>query len=192
MLRWCSMGACALILATWIVSAWRPITLFGNTYYVVISNGRLRGVRYEGPPAEIRRELLIWQKDYRAGDYGLGWEGLLGGLLLGEDDLREVRGVSLCSLPMGSFEAPVGIALLVVGFPTAVLWRRQLQRLYHRRVQDGLCQHCEYDLRGNISGICPECGTPLTEEQRAAVAAADATATPGSEGGRGASGPRPS
>lgn len=25
----------------------------------------------------------------------------------------------------------------------------------------GLCKNCEYDQLGNVSGICPECGTPL-------------------------------
>lgn len=31
-------------------------------------------------------------------------------------------------------------------------WRRQ------RRLRDGQCVHCGYDLRGNVSGRCPECG----------------------------------
>ena len=26
------------------------------------------------------------------------------------------------------------------------------------RRQSGLCTRCEYDLRGNTSGVCPECG----------------------------------
>lgn len=25
------------------------------------------------------------------------------------------------------------------------------------------CEKCEYDLTGNVSGVCPECGTPLSE-----------------------------
>jgi hypothetical protein len=25
----------------------------------------------------------------------------------------------------------------------------------------GLCECCEYNLTGNVSGICPECGTPI-------------------------------
>jgi hypothetical protein len=27
----------------------------------------------------------------------------------------------------------------------------------------GLCPHCAYDLRGDRSGICPECGTTIDE-----------------------------
>ncbi len=28
------------------------------------------------------------------------------------------------------------------------------------------CEKCEYDLTGNVSGVCPECGTALTESLR--------------------------
>ena len=31
------------------------------------------------------------------------------------------------------------------------------------------CQSCTYNLTGNVSGICPECGTPIPEEQRERV-----------------------
>ena len=30
-----------------------------------------------------------------------------------------------------------------------------------RRERRGLCRHCGYNLTGNVSGICPECGTPM-------------------------------
>ncbi len=44
--------------------------------------------------------------------------------------------------------------LLVVpgAIPTAVLWYRD------RRPPRGHCQHCGYNLTGNQSGTCPECG----------------------------------
>ncbi|MBI3836135.1 MAG: hypothetical protein HY287_17575 [Planctomycetes bacterium] len=28
----------------------------------------------------------------------------------------------------------------------------------------GHCNHCDYDLTGNVSGTCPECGTPIAKE----------------------------
>jgi hypothetical protein len=41
------------------------------------------------------------------------------------------------------------------GWAAATLWaRRSGQHLA------GRCQHCDYDLTGNESGICPECGSP--------------------------------
>jgi uncharacterized paraquat-inducible protein A len=32
-------------------------------------------------------------------------------------------------------------------------------------LRSGLCPTCDYDLTGNISGTCPECGTPVEAEQ---------------------------
>ena len=30
-----------------------------------------------------------------------------------------------------------------------------------RRLLDNLCRECGYDLTGNVSGVCPECGTTI-------------------------------
>jgi hypothetical protein len=30
--------------------------------------------------------------------------------------------------------------------------------LRRERREKGLCVHCGYDLTGNVSGVCPECG----------------------------------
>ena len=37
-------------------------------------------------------------------------------------------------------------------------WRRERKRRYRRPDQ---CAACGYDLTGNVSGVCPECGTPV-------------------------------
>jgi len=37
-----------------------------------------------------------------------------------------------------------------------------------RRAMAGRCTKCKYSLHGNISGICPECGTPFTSGRAAA------------------------
>jgi hypothetical protein len=31
-------------------------------------------------------------------------------------------------------------------------------------LQRDICKHCAYDLTGNVSGVCPECGTPVREK----------------------------
>ncbi len=46
---------------------------------------------------------------------------------------------------------PYWCLLLLIGTPTAVLWKRD------RRIPPGCCQHCGYDLRGS-KDKCPECG----------------------------------
>jgi len=36
-----------------------------------------------------------------------------------------------------------------------------IQYLLNKRRRLGLCPTCHYDLTGNLSGTCPECGTPI-------------------------------
>ncbi len=45
------------------------------------------------------------------------------------------------------------LSLPAIGFVLAASWLR------HRRPQGGRCRVCGYDLTGNVSGRCPECGT---------------------------------
>jgi hypothetical protein len=53
---------------------------------------------------------------------------------------------------------PIWTPLLLVALPTAFLWWRD-----RRRIPPDHCQKCGYNLTGNVSGICPECGTPTTQ-----------------------------
>ena len=55
----------------------------------------------------------------------------------------------------GMLYGPLWLPVVAVGFPTAVLWWRD------RRPKAGCCTACKYDLTGNVSGTCPECGTAV-------------------------------
>lgn len=35
--------------------------------------------------------------------------------------------------------------------------------MLHRRVREGLCVRCGYNLTGNVSGVCPECGVQVPD-----------------------------
>ena len=48
---------------------------------------------------------------------------------------------------------------LFVAFPARAFFRGPFRRWRCRR--RGLCAKCSYDLTGNVSGICPECGTHM-------------------------------
>jgi len=55
----------------------------------------------------------------------------------------------------GRMVLPLWILLLTVAIPTGLL------RWHGGRSPKGHCQKCGYDLTGNVSGVCPECGTSL-------------------------------
>lgn len=55
---------------------------------------------------------------------------------------------------------PWFLPLLVI--PIAILFRSSRSyRLTRYRHIRGLCEACGYDLMGNVSGVCPECGTEI-------------------------------
>jgi hypothetical protein len=58
-----------------------------------------------------------------------------------------------------SYALPLWLPLAFIGLPTALLW--YLDR--RPRVPPGQCPSCNYNLSGNTSGICPECGTPCQQ-----------------------------
>ncbi len=49
--------------------------------------------------------------------------------------------------------------ILLGTYPVMVLFRGPLLR--HRRRRRGACIKCGYDLTGNATGVCPECGTKV-------------------------------
>lgn len=59
--------------------------------------------------------------------------------------------------PSGYCDIPLTSTLCVLAAGSIwYLWRR-------RKYPAHCCQKCGYDLTGNMSGICPECGTPIAE-----------------------------
>jgi hypothetical protein len=53
---------------------------------------------------------------------------------------------------------PLLFLLPMFMLPTAILW------YLDHRTQRGHCRKCDYNLTGNLSGICPECGTKTTSD----------------------------
>lgn len=51
---------------------------------------------------------------------------------------------------------------LLAVYPFVLLIRPILRR--RRWIREGLCLKCGYSLTGNLSGVCPECGTPIFRE----------------------------
>ena len=65
-----------------------------------------------------------------------------------------------------SIRSPLWIPFLAFSMaPLIALARLSLKR----RWNPVHCGSCDYNLTGNISGICPECGTPIADEVKAAL-----------------------
>lgn len=70
---------------------------------------------------------------------------------------------------------PIWICVIVPMAP-ALGFARAARLL--RRIRDGHCCKCEYDLRTNVTGICPECGTRVRSYMMSYVRALDMARTP--------------
>ena len=51
------------------------------------------------------------------------------------------------------------LVVLFGAYPVTVLLRGPIRRWRRRR--QGLCPRCGYNLTGNVTGVCPECGEPI-------------------------------
>lgn len=141
--KWGGVGFCAASIVLWVVSIFSLIIYQGNYHGYFFSIGVQRGsltilqLRADRTPLGFHADWFPLGR--RLGTYGLGppfWS----------------------SVPNRGFWAlgiPFWIQLIVIGAPTALLWRRD-----RRRILPGNCA-CGYDLRGNVSGRCSECGTVL-------------------------------
>ena len=78
---------------------------------------------------------------------------------------------ALVPFTVRSIQLPAWLLLLLTAVPTAWLWHRDIWQWYCRwwRYPPGHCQRCGYDLTGNTSGVCSECGNkvrpPLLERR---------------------------
>lgn len=93
---------------------------------------------------------------------GMGWWG--GGASYGWywwpfSEVLKVRGTTYGRW----FIIPLWIPLLLAGLGTAWRFRRD------RPPPLGHCQACGYDLTGNVSGVCPECGGVAQSRRRGHV-----------------------
>jgi hypothetical protein len=74
-----------------------------------------------------------------------------------------VIGAWLCMVPMLRGGRPylmfgVAVGCCVVCIVSHIMGRREWTRFDSERKDDTRCRNCGYSLRGNTSGVCPECG----------------------------------
>ena len=151
-LKWAGLAVSALIVLAWAISipwdwlvmkTWIfPETSTSTSLHCLLGGGSLSVV-------SIRVNEIWPTKEFIPSPYGPTLSRFPGKPVVWMPDWHVSR------LPAGTtwyVDVPLWIPFLVVGLPTAVLCRRD------RRIPPGHCQSCGYDLTGNVSGVCPECG----------------------------------
>lgn len=152
--RWLVTALCALTVAAWAVSLRWHILYTGlscdllteSDFACGLSDGRLYAVQM--PDVDQR---AVFETEWSA----LDAEGDLGLLLPSISEINPFltpQPPIWCMLPCW---LPFPVFLAFAGFLWSLWWR------YRRRFAQGRCQQCGYDLRENVSGRCPECGTAV-------------------------------
>ena len=150
MLKWIGVSLCLLLFAAW---AWSASLRWQNKPIV----------GYRAPSFNIclNRGTVSWQACSPSATLSNGWYYHPAG--------PHVAGISwhshagLCWPRIGSqpgrFDRghiPLWLPFILIALPTALLWHRDRKP---KRYPPGHCKTCGYDLTGNESGTCPECGT---------------------------------
>jgi hypothetical protein len=119
---------------------WRP-PISGTFFYRPQRTRTLRSAAFVGFKYEQYRTLPQWDASCRLTLLQL---------------LR--RDVGTANALISTAEIPLWGLFVLSAFAPAVLFCRRVQRWDRRR--KGMCRQCAYDLTGNVSGVCPECGRP--------------------------------
>ena len=147
MLKWVGLVGCVLIVVAWGVSTTRYLSFITNSCAVSFGKGCF---------------FVSWPDD-RLIELALATDRIRKGWNYGVDPRRTVsrdlgfRWPSLCrssddSSWFGYLLIPCWLMLPFMAIPTAILWYRD------RRPPRGHCQRCGYNLTGNVTGVCSECG----------------------------------
>ena len=133
--KWVGAAACALLLCGWIGTFWSAFGYQAPTVAVNLSVGCFQVSVYPkaGNATQTQGWFAAWQP------YQAFWLPKL------------IRGRSKPSRTTHVF-VPLWIPLLVVAAATILAFR------FDQRFAPGHCQMCDYDLRGDFSAGCPECG----------------------------------
>lgn len=126
-------------------------------------------------PALFRENLPDWKQDYPEGAFFV-WEqnvAFHGGLLINVVNRKvlfdhaglsvETHSVTGVSSFTNFYVTMITVPAWFFGTITAILpavWIANRLRQKHR-TSELRCHVCSYDLTGNTSGTCPECGTPV-------------------------------
>ncbi len=155
-LRRVSVSVWVLCLALWILDSRMDVVFAGRYSYTGLKGGYLRWVSWGPLFPEGHLYARGWHAYRRnlSPDFSLA---LTPRLHLEHDQVE----LSTRFIPLYA-EVPLFLLVLLTSAATAfILWRTRTQTTASR-----LCLMCGYDLTGNVSGACPECGSSVGVDQR--------------------------
>ena len=133
-MKWAGLALCFTFIVSWGLSIYGYAGVDYGRLNIVLMCGGLRAIQFK-PPYEQPTAFQHW------------WR--LESCLLLVPEVMSTGSVEFLLF------VPFWIPLLAAAIPTYILWRRD------RRKPEGCCQQCGYDLTGNESGVCSECGTEV-------------------------------
>ena len=140
--KWVGTVGCALIAAAyiWSASSWLAYGWTAGTtgHSVWLTYGHLQLERVD----EKRWSTVGWHHGANNEPF---W--LLSSVAL-------VPGIKFLSSSEFIARLPLWLPFVLLLIPTIQLWRRA-----RRKPRPGFCRVCDYDLTGNTTARCPECGT---------------------------------
>lgn len=157
---------CAAILVLAIVSIWRGFLYRANSIGIGLSSGRVFCLTLDGTPSDVQK-LNLWIGRAMGWSYHVGTWRTAQLFSWPETNRYEYSRTHLITRLFGDpdnrlqgtvtttwYSLPLWMPLVATGIPTLFLiWRDR------RRYMPGRCVLCDYDLTGNVSGRCSECGT---------------------------------
>ena len=133
--KWTGLTTLGLLLAALVGNQWWSVQCITNDVWIGADAGGL------------------WMGSLPPGRYDPFFKAQRGsrGMIWSYEFIREgaLGGAGWCLV------IPLWPLVVVIAIPTAWLWRRG------RRHRPGHCRNCGYDLTGNVTGVCSECGTKV-------------------------------
>ena len=142
--KWTGAGLSLLILLAWVVSLWCGFAALPA-----------QGCRISAGQGEFDVAIATFDLSYKGTGFFTFPRSNLG---FKQPRVRYEESIS----PLGMHhvylvELPYWLLFLLTAIPTAWLWHRD-RRLFSSPPDHLSCRGCGYDLTGNLSGVCPECG----------------------------------
>ncbi len=140
-LKWLGVLACVALLSLWLISPHYSIGYGMPSSYIGCASCSLVVLSY---PNEIGIDFLGWSASKTSrNDFNP-----LSNSYFGWPQTRDIY------IGCWLFEIPIWMFFSLASLITAGLWRWD-------RAPKGGCANCGYDLTGNVSGVCPECGAKI-------------------------------